>query len=64
LLLAQIGHRQLSLLPSEMLVSAGRKALIVAVEMVNHYAVFEKDLDRAGTADKSDHRSQQRVRST
>jgi hypothetical protein len=38
-----------------MLVSAGRKALIVAVEMVNHYGIFEKDLDRAGTADKSDH---------
>src|SRR5260370_12921638 len=55
LLLAQVGHRQLRLLPSVMLVSAGRKALIVAVEMVNHYGIFEKDLDLAGTPDKRGH---------
>src|SRR5262249_31568435 len=55
LLLAQICHRQLSLLPGEMLICAGRKALIVAVEMVNYYGVFEKELDRARTTDETNH---------
>src|SRR5262249_60511852 len=41
--LAQIGHRQLSLLPSEMLICAGRKPLIVAVEMVNYYGVLKRN---------------------
>ena len=58
----QIGHRQLSLLPSEMLICAGRKPLIVAVEMVNYYGVFEKELDRAGTANETDHGYQRRYR--
>jgi hypothetical protein len=42
-----------------MLIRAGRKALIVAVEMVNYYGVFEKELDRAGTTDDTDHGNQQ-----
>jgi hypothetical protein len=54
LLLAQIAHRQLSLLPSEMLIGAARKALIVAFEMVNDRSVFEKQLGMAGTAGETD----------
>ena len=48
-LLAEIGHRQLTLLPSKMLMYAGRKALVVAVEMVNYYAILKKELNRTGT---------------
>ena len=53
--LAQIGHRQLSVLPGELLIGAGRKALIVAVEMIDDDGVVEKDLGRADTADETDH---------
>ena len=45
-----------------MLICAGRKALIVAAEMVNYYGVFEKELDRAGTANETDHGYQRRYR--
>src|SRR5262249_59609280 len=45
-----------------MLICAGGKLLIVAIEMVNYYGVFEKDLDRAGTADKTDRGNHQRYR--
>jgi hypothetical protein len=64
LLLAQIGHRQLSVLPSELLIGAGRKALIVSVEMVDDDGVVEKYLGRAGTADETDQGGQQRYRAT
>ena len=36
--------------------------LMVAVEMVNYYGVFEKELDRAGTANETDHGYQRRYR--
>ena len=49
-------------MPSEMLICAGRKPLIVAVEMVNYYGAFEKELDRAGTANETDHGYQRRYR--
>jgi hypothetical protein len=42
-----------------MLICAGRKALIVAVEIVNYYGVFEKEPDRPGTTDETDHGNQQ-----
>src|SRR5262249_56143403 len=58
----EIGHRQLRLLPSEMLIGAARKALIVTFEMVDDDGVFEEELGRAGTADQTDHGSQQRYR--
>jgi hypothetical protein len=45
-----------------MLICAGCKALIVAVEMVNYYRIFEKELDRAGTAGEADNGYQQRYR--
>ncbi len=32
-----------------------RKALVVAVEMVNYYAILKKELNRTGTADEADH---------
>jgi len=41
-----------------MLICAGRKALVVAVEMVNDYGICKKELARTGTADK-DHRGGQ-----
>ena len=49
-------------MPSEMLICAGRKPLIVAVEMVSYYGAFEKELDRAGTANETDHGYQRRYR--
>jgi hypothetical protein len=58
-LLAQIGHRQLTLLASEMLIRAGSKPLIVAVEMVNYNGVLKEELGRAGTTDEDNHRCQQ-----
>src|SRR5262249_13769317 len=61
-LLAQIAHRQLSLLPSEMLIGAARKALIVTFEMVDDDGVFEKELGGGGAADQTDHGKQQRYR--
>ena len=54
-LLTQIGHRQLTLLPSKMLICAGRKELVVAVEMINYYAILKKELSRTGTVDEADH---------
>ena len=57
-LFAQIGHRQLTLLPSKMLICAGRKALVAAVEMVNNYGIFKEELTRTGAADKDDHGGQ------
>jgi hypothetical protein len=45
-----------------MFICAAREALIVTVEMVNYYRVFEKQLGRTGTADETDHRNQQRSR--
>jgi len=59
-LLAQIAHRQLSLLASEMLIGAAGNALIVALEVVNDYGVIEKKLGMAGTAGETEHRKQQR----
>ena len=50
-LLAQVGHRQKTLLPSKMLICAGRKALVAAVEMVNDYGISKNELTRTGTAD-------------
>jgi hypothetical protein len=38
-----------------MLICAGRKALVVAVEMVNYYAILKKELNRTGTTDEADH---------
>src|SRR5262249_4644460 len=61
-LLAHIAHRQLRLLPSEMLIGAARKALIVTLEMVDDYSVFKKELGMAGTACGADHGNQQRYR--
>src|SRR5262245_9811793 len=58
----KIGHRQLMLLPSKMLICAAREVLIVTVEMVNYYRVFENQLGRASTADEADHGNQQRYR--
>src|SRR5215471_9940180 len=60
LLLAQVGLRQLTPLASEVLIGAGRQALIVAVEMVDDDGVVEKDLGWAGTAGETEHASQQR----
>jgi hypothetical protein len=54
-LLAQIGHRQLTMMPGKMLICAGRKALVVAVEMINYYAILKKELRRTGTVDAADH---------
>jgi hypothetical protein len=54
-LLTQIGHRQLTLLPSKVLICAGRKALVVTVEMINYYAILKKELNRTRTADEADH---------
>src|SRR5262249_57294761 len=61
-LLAHIAHRQLRLLPSEMLIGAARKALIVTLEMVDDYSVVEKELGMAGTAAGTEHRNQHRLR--
>jgi hypothetical protein len=41
-LFAQMGNRHVTLLPSKMLICAGRKALVVAVEMVNYDGLFKK----------------------
>jgi len=41
-----------------MLICAAREALIVTVEMVNYYRVFEKQLGRAGTAHETDRGNQ------
>ncbi len=62
-LLVQIDQRQLTLLPSEMLICAGRKVLVVAVEMVNYYGILKKELNRPGTADEAHHGYQQRYKS-
>ena len=59
-LLAQIAHRQLSVLPSEMLIGAARKGLIVTFEMVDDHGVVEEKLPMAGTADETEPRKQQR----
>src|SRR5215468_10270322 len=61
-LLAQIAHRQLSVLPGEMLICAARKALIVTFEMVDDHGVVEKKLPMAGAADETEHRKEQRYR--
>jgi hypothetical protein len=61
LLLAQVGLRQLTLLASEVLIGAGRQALIVAVEMVDDDGVVKKEAGRAGTPDETQ-ASQQRYR--
>src|SRR5262249_31450016 len=61
-LLAQIAHRQLSVLPGEMLICAARKALIVTFEMVDDPGVLEEKLPMAGTADETDHKNKQRYR--
>src|SRR6266699_1721378 len=53
-LLAQIAHRQLSVLPGEMLICAARKALIVTFEMVDDHGVVKEKLPMAGTADEAD----------
>ena len=50
------------LLLGKMLICAAREVLIVTVEMVNYYRVFEKQLGRAGTADETDRGNQQRYR--
>jgi hypothetical protein len=49
--LAQVSHRQKTLLPSKMLICAGRKVLVAAVEMVNDYGISKNELARPGTAD-------------
>src|SRR5262249_13170682 len=59
-LLAQIAHRQLSLLSGEMLICAARKGLIVTFEMVDDECVVEKKPPMAGTADETEQRKQQR----
>jgi len=59
-LLAQIAHRQLSLLSGEMLICAARKGLIVTLEVVDDYGVIEKKLPMAGTAGETEQREQQR----
>lgn len=61
-LLAQIAHRQLSVLPGEMLICAARKALIVTFEMVDNHGVVEEKLSMAGTAGETDQGDQQRYR--
>jgi len=38
-----------------MLICAGRKELVVAVEMINYYAILKKELNRTGAADEADH---------
>ena len=63
-LLAQIAHRQLSVLPGEMLICAARKGLIVTFEMVDDHGVVEEKLPMAGTADETDQGGQQRYRAT
>ena len=40
----------MTLLPNKMLICAGREALVAAVEMVNDYGIFKKELNRTGTA--------------
>ena len=45
-----------------MLICAARQDLIVTLEMVNDYGVLEKELDRAGTANETDHGYQRRHR--
>ena len=52
---AQIGHQQLTLLPSKLVIGTGRKALVVAVQVVNDYGFFKNELTRTGTADEDDH---------
>src|SRR5262249_6923697 len=42
-----------------MLIGAAGEDLIVTVEMVNYNGVFEKQLGRAGTADETNHGTQQ-----
>jgi hypothetical protein len=42
-----------------MLIRAGGKPLIVAVEMVNYNRVLKEELNRAGAADEDNHRCQQ-----
>jgi hypothetical protein len=42
-------------MPSKMLIRAGREALVVAVEMINYYAILKKELSRTGTVDEADH---------
>src|SRR5215813_977758 len=61
-LLAQLAHRQLSVLPGEMLICAARKALIVTFEMVDDHGVVEEKLTMAGTAEETDQGDQQRYR--
>src|SRR5262249_60333152 len=61
-LLAHIAHRQLRLLPSEMLIGAARKALIVTLEMVDDYSVVEKELGMAGTPAETRHSNNQHYR--
>jgi hypothetical protein len=43
------------MMPGKMLICAGRKALVVAVEMINYYAILKKELRRTGTVDAADH---------
>jgi len=52
------------LLLGKMLICAAREVLIITVEMVNYYRVFEKQLGRAGTADETDRGNQQRYSGT
>jgi hypothetical protein len=59
-LLAQIAHRQLTVLPSEMLIGTARKGLIVTFEMVDDPGVVEEKLPMAGTAHETYHKNQQR----
>lgn len=41
----------MTLLPSKVLICAGRKALVAAVEMVNNSGIFKKEPNRTGTAE-------------
>jgi hypothetical protein len=59
-LLAQIAHRQLSLLSGEMPIGAARKGLIVTLEMVDDDGVIEKQIGMAGAAGETEKRKQQR----
>ena len=52
------------LLLGKMLICAAREVLLVTVEVVKYYRVFEKQFGRAGTADETDRGNQQRYSGT
>ena len=48
------------MLATELLMGAGRKALVIAVEILDHLGAFKRQPTRADTAGENDHRCQKR----